>query len=33
MQKRILNYRPTWNLSVNEPTSGNYYPVTGMFYI
>jgi hypothetical protein len=25
--KRITNYRPTWNLSVNEAISGNYYPV------
>lgn len=30
LQKRILNYRPTWNLSVNEPSSGNYYPVNGL---
>ncbi|KAL4512875.1 hypothetical protein ABPG72_017560 [Tetrahymena utriculariae] len=33
LQKRILNYRPTWNLSVNEPSSGNYYPVNGMITI
>ena len=26
-QKRILNYRPTWNLTVHEPSSGNYYPI------
>lgn len=26
-QTRVLNYRPTWPLVVNEPTSGNYYPV------
>ena len=26
MQKRILNYRPTWNLTVTQPISGNYYP-------
>lgn len=33
LQKRILNYRPTWNLSVNEPSSGNYYPINGMITI
>jgi hypothetical protein len=27
MQKRILNYRPTYNFSSFEQTSGNYYPV------
>lgn len=27
MQKRILNYRPTWDLSTEESTSANYYPV------
>jgi hypothetical protein len=21
-----VNYRPTWNLTVLEPVSGNYYP-------
>jgi hypothetical protein len=26
-QKRKLNYRPTWNYTVFEPVSGNYYPV------
>jgi hypothetical protein len=26
-QQRKLNYRPTWNLTVNEPVAGNYYPV------
>ena len=26
-QTRILNYRPTWPLVVNEEVSGNYYPV------
>lgn len=26
-QKRVTNYRPTWTLSVNEPVSGNYYPI------
>jgi len=33
MQKRILNYRPTWKLTVNQPTSGNYYPINAMIYI
>lgn len=27
MQKRILNYRPTWNLTTHEPVSANYYPI------
>jgi len=32
MQKRILNYRPTWNFSLehgqqNENITANYYPV------
>lgn len=22
-----MNYRPTWPLVVNEPVSGNYYPI------
>jgi hypothetical protein len=25
--KRIVDFRPTWTLSVNEPISGNYYPI------
>ena len=33
MQKRILNYRPTWNLQVTQPVSGNYYPVQSTIYI
>uniref|UniRef100_A0A8D8PLF5 Alpha-mannosidase n=1 Tax=Cacopsylla melanoneura TaxID=428564 RepID=A0A8D8PLF5_9HEMI len=28
MLKRVKDYRPTWNYEVNEPISGNYYPVT-----
>lgn len=28
MLKRTRNYRPTWNLKLEEPISGNYYPVT-----
>ena len=27
MQERILNYRPTWDLSTDEHVSGNYYPI------
>ncbi len=27
MQQRILNYRPTWNLTTNQPVSSNYYPI------
>jgi len=27
MQKRIINYRPTWTLNVTDPVSGNFYPV------
>ncbi|XP_017876463.1 lysosomal alpha-mannosidase isoform X1 [Ceratina calcarata] len=27
MLKRKRNYRPTWNLRLEEPVSGNYYPV------
>ncbi|XP_011645218.1 lysosomal alpha-mannosidase isoform X2 [Pogonomyrmex barbatus] len=28
MLKRVRNYRPTWDLQLEEPISGNYYPVT-----
>ncbi|XP_001603702.3 lysosomal alpha-mannosidase isoform X1 [Nasonia vitripennis] len=28
MLKRKLNYRPTWEVELQEPISGNYYPVT-----
>lgn len=28
MLKRVRNYRPTWDLELHEPISGNYYPVT-----
>jgi len=27
MQKRILNYRPTWDLITEEITTANYYPI------
>ncbi|KAM9956542.1 hypothetical protein ACTFIR_003260 [Dictyostelium discoideum] len=33
MQKRITNYRPSWNLTVVQPTSGNYVPVNAITYI
>lgn len=27
LQKRVLNYRPTWDLVVSQPAAGNYYPI------
>ena len=33
MQKRKINYRPTWKLNVYEPVSGNYYPINAMISI
>ncbi|XP_023318565.1 lysosomal alpha-mannosidase isoform X1 [Trichogramma pretiosum] len=33
MLKRKLNYRPTWDLRLQEPISGNYYPVTSKISI
>jgi hypothetical protein len=32
-QERRINYRPTWNLFVDEPTGGNYYPINSMIRI
>ena len=32
-QTRILDYRPTWAYQVNEPTSGNYYPLNSFIRI
>ena len=32
-QQRKRNYRPTWELNVFEPVSGNYYPVNTAMYI
>lgn len=32
-QQRILNYRPTYDLDVNEPVAGNYYPMNAAAYI
>lgn len=31
--ERKRNYRPTWQLNVTEPESGNYYPVTSKILI
>lgn len=31
--ERKRNYRPSWNLQVNEPVAGNYYPVNTGIYI
>jgi Glycosyl hydrolases family 38 C-terminal domain. len=33
MQKRIINYRPSWKLNPTQYVSGNYYPVTAAIYI
>lgn len=33
MLKRVRNYRPTWDLELHEPISGNYYPVTSKIAI
>lgn len=33
MQKRILDYRPTFNFTTDQHASGNYYPVTSAIYI
>jgi len=32
MQKRIRNYRPTWNLTQYADVAGNYYPVNTAVY-
>ncbi|CAF3174305.1 unnamed protein product [Rotaria sp. Silwood2] len=31
--QRIRDYRPTWNYTVTEPASGNYYPVVSRIWI
>ncbi|XP_050677928.1 lysosomal alpha-mannosidase-like [Leptidea sinapis] len=31
--KRVLNKRPQWNLTLEEPIAGNYYPITNEIYI
>jgi len=33
MQERILNFRPTWDFSTDEPVSGNYYPINSAIAI
>ena len=33
MQKRVLNKRPDYNLTTNEPISANYYPVNSAIAI
>lgn len=33
MQKRVLNYRKTYNPNITEPVAGNYYPVYSAIYI
>lgn len=33
LQQRQWNYRPTWDYQVNEPISGNYYPVNSRILI
>ncbi|CAF1013919.1 unnamed protein product [Didymodactylos carnosus] len=31
--ERVRDYRPTWNYTVAEPVSGNYYPINSRIYI
>jgi lysosomal alpha-mannosidase len=31
--ERIRDYRPTWNYTVVEPVSGNYYPINSRIWI
>jgi len=33
MQKRILNFRPTWNFTQTDLVSGNYYPINSAIAI
>lgn len=33
MLKRIRNFRPTWNVQIEEPEPANYYPVTSKITI
>jgi len=32
MQKRVRNYRPTWNLTLTEPVACNYFPMNTAAY-
>lgn len=31
--QRIRDYQPTWNYTVTEPVSGNYYPIASRIWI
>jgi lysosomal alpha-mannosidase len=31
--ERIRDYRPTWNYTIVEPVSGNYYPINSRIWI
>lgn len=31
--ERVRDYRPTWNYTITEPVSGNYYPVNSRIWI
>ncbi|CAF4849405.1 unnamed protein product, partial [Rotaria magnacalcarata] len=31
--ERKVDYRPTWNYTVNENISGNYYPISSRIWI
>ena len=33
MQERVLNERPTWDLTTNEPISANYYPINSAIVV
>lgn len=33
MLERKKDYRPSWNLELEEPISGNYYPITSKIYL
>jgi hypothetical protein len=33
MQKRVVNYRPTYKVDILEPVAGNYYPINSAIYI
>jgi lysosomal alpha-mannosidase len=31
--ERVRDYRPTWNYTIAEPVSGNYYPINSRIWI
>lgn len=33
MQKRVRDYRPSWDLNVTQPVAGNYYPLTAAIFL